>query len=132
MIFGRTIPEVRETTDATAQARRQSGLMEVELTVLEAYLPDVAERDGRWSRLLVEQVNRTIAPHDLKAILLILPEDEAAFWLISARESSKERPAIPAGLDLAGLIGAATGMAGGRVAARRMGGHLVQPDSAGD
>ena len=106
--------------------------MELELTVLEAYLPDVAERDGRWSRLLVDQVNRTIAPHHLKAVLLILPEDETAFWLISARESSTERPAIPAELDLAGLIGATTALAGGRVVARRMGGHLVQPEPAED
>lgn len=106
--------------------------MEVELTVLEVYLPDVADRDGRWSRLLVDQVNRTIASHELKAILLILPEDETAFWLISAREPSMERPAIPAELDLAGLIGTTTALAGGRVVGRRMGGHLVQPEQAED
>ncbi len=106
--------------------------MEIELTVLEAYLPDAAERDGRWSRLLVDQVNRTIAPYHLMAILLILPEDETAFWLISAREPSTERPAIPVEVDLAGLIGATTAVAGGRVVGRRMAGHLVRPEPAGD
>ena len=104
--------------------------MDVELTVLEAYLPDVAGRDGRWSQLLVNEVDRAIAPHHLKAILLILPADETAFWLISLREPWMDRSAIPAELDLAGLIGATTALAGSRVVGRRMGGHLVQPGSA--
>jgi len=104
--------------------------MDIELTVFEAYLPDVAGRDGQWSQRLVDEVDRTIAPHHLKAILLILPADETAFWLISPREPSTDRSGIPAELDLAGLIGATTALAGSRVVGRRMGGHLVQPEQA--
>lgn len=101
--------------------------MDGQLTIVEAYLPDLSGREEDWYRRLVDRVNELLHPLGLEAALLALPEDEAVLWLISPNcvatlaDRSLPEPA------LARLIATATDFAGGHVMERQVNARFVRP-----
>jgi hypothetical protein len=102
-----------------------------QLSVVEAYLPDVGLRDEGWYRTLLDHVSASLAPHGLEVGLLVLPDDETVLWLINLDHHATARAQPPSGLDLPGLIAAATAFAGGHVVEREMNARLVRGEVAG-